>query len=240
MAMDSAPTLPPGQKLRGIFPRFGLPWFAHKFPMVLDRVEIRIGGNVAQPVVVSRQLAALPRTEQVSDLHCVATWSRLDLHWSGVRFRDLYEQVVLPEARPLEGATTVIIRGQDGYIGIMQLYDLLADDVLLADHLDGLPLTLERGAPIRLVAPAHYGYKGLKYVDRIEFWRDDRHYRFAGPSFLKLLEHRRGRVAFEERSDTLPNWVCQLIYPPIIGITAWMFRVGAAYYQRRQKKTVSD
>jgi DMSO/TMAO reductase YedYZ molybdopterin-dependent catalytic subunit len=48
------------------------------------------------------------------------------------------------------------------------LSDLLAAEVLLADILDGLPLSMEHGAPLRLVAPAHYGYKSVKHLSGIE------------------------------------------------------------------------
>ena len=47
----------------------------------------------------------------------------------------------------------------------------------MADHLDGQLLPIEHGAPLRLIAPAHYGYKSVKHLHRIEFWRSDEHYR---------------------------------------------------------------
>ena len=50
----------------------------------------------------------------------------------------------------------------------MLLEDALADDVLLADRLDGAPLDAKHGAPVRLVAPAHYGFINVKHLCRIE------------------------------------------------------------------------
>ena len=223
--------LPPGQRRRRDFPRFGLNWFAHRFPKVVDRIEIEIAGDVAATVMVSDQLPTLPRVEQTSDFHCVTTWSQQSLRWGGVRFKDFYERMVKPDANPDSNATFVVIKGQDGYCNSMALEDLLADDVLLADTLNGEPLPMEHGAPLRLVAPAHYGYKNVKHLHRIEFWRDDRNYSFPGPG---LLEHRRARVALEERSGTMPSWSCRLVYPPLVGFTAWMFRVGAAWYHRKR------
>jgi hypothetical protein len=44
------------------------------------------------------------------------------------------------------------------------------------------------------VAPAHYGYKNVKHLRSIEFWRDARAYRLAGPRFL---DHPSARVALE-------------------------------------------
>jgi len=84
----------------------------------------------------------LPRTKQVSDLHCVTTWSKCGLEWSGVRFRDFYERLVVPEVRPEADARLVVFRGQDGNCASLPLEDLLGDDVLLADTLDGQPLSI--------------------------------------------------------------------------------------------------
>lgn len=203
--------LPPGQFEYPSFDRFGLGFFAKRFPSRPDTVEFRIGGDVAQPVTVREQLDALPRVDQVSDFHCVTTWSVRAVNWSGIRFSDFYRQVVLPLAKPMDGADFVVFRGQDGYAVSMPLSDLMAEDVLLADTLEGKRLGIEHGAPLRLVAPAHYGYKNAKHIDAIEFWRDRRNYRFPFP-YPNLMDHPRGRVAFEERARFLPIWLVRLVY----------------------------
>ncbi len=99
----------------------------------------------------------LPRVEQVSDFDCMTTWSCRSLQWSGVRFANFYQQIVLPMARPFADAEFVVLRGQDGYRSCLPFADLLATDVLLADRIDSQPLSIEHDAPTRLVAPAHYG-----------------------------------------------------------------------------------
>jgi hypothetical protein len=132
-------TLPKGQRQRAIddFPRFGLLQFQYRFPDQIERVAFEVGGDVEKPLSVEERLLQLPRTKQVSDLHCVTTWSKCGLEWSGVRFRDFYEQLVVPEVRPEADARLVVFRGQDGNRASLPLEDLLADDVLLADTLDG-------------------------------------------------------------------------------------------------------
>ena len=97
----------------------------------------------------------------------------------------------------------------------MQLHDLLADEVLLADTLDGDALPIEHGAPLRLVAPAHYGFKNVKHIAAIEFWRDSRAYRFPFP-YPQLMDHPRGRVAFEERGRWIPPGVLRFFYRLLI------------------------
>lgn len=203
--------LPPGQFPAPSFDRFGLGLFANRFPANPDRVEIAIGGDVAQPVTVSTEFAALPRVTHVSDFHCVTTWSYQGLRWGGVRFADFYDRIAVPLAKAEDGAGFVVFRGQDGYRCSMQLGDLLAEDVILADSLDGHGLGLDHGAPLRLVAPAHYGYKNVKHIAAIEFWRDRRNYRFPLP-YPNLMDHPRGRVAFEERCQLIPNWIVRPLY----------------------------
>jgi DMSO/TMAO reductase YedYZ molybdopterin-dependent catalytic subunit len=41
-------------------------------------------------------------------------------------------------------------------------------DVLLAYEMDGKPLPRAHGAPARVVIPEMYGYKNVKWVERIE------------------------------------------------------------------------
>lgn len=208
--------MPPGQFELDHFPRFGLSRFATRFPTVTDRVEIQLSGDVRTPIAVSSELDRLPRVEQRSDFHCVTTWSRRSVHWSGIRFSDFYEQIVGPLAEPSPDATFVVLRGQDGARASLPLEDLLAPGVLLADRLDGEPLAIAHGAPIRLVAPAHYGYKNVKHVNRIEFLRSGASYR---PSGYRFMEHPRARVASEERGQWVPGWILRFLYRPVVGAT---------------------
>lgn len=211
---------PAGQRERSDFPRFGLLQFAHRFPAETARRELRIVGAVANELVVDDALAGLPWVEQVSDFHCVTTWSRRGLRWGGVRFADFYERVLVPQAKPQTAATTFILRGQDGARTTMQLEDLLAPDVLIATMLDGEPLSVAHGAPLRLVAPAHYGYKSVKHLSRIEICSDETGFR---PAAFRFMDHPRARVAAEERGRGLPGWLLRHLYRPLVAPTARRF-----------------
>jgi DMSO/TMAO reductase YedYZ molybdopterin-dependent catalytic subunit len=228
--MSEASGLPPGQFEIEEFPRFGWGKFAFRFPPTTEGVEIAVGGDVGAPLIVRDELGELPRVDQISDLHCVTTWSKCGLRWSGFRFRDFYQAIVEPKAGRQPGADLVVLRSHDGYDESLPLEDLLAPDVLLADRLDGHPLSIAHGAPVRLVAPAHYGYKNVKHVRSIEFWRDAREYRFAGPRFM---DHPRARVALEERGRGVPSWVLRKTYPALIPPIRWLFRVALARHERR-------
>lgn len=227
-------SLPPGQVERPEFPRFGLGKFAHRFPPgeTFELLEVR--GDVRQETRVGNALGKLPRVTVRADFHCVTTWSVRGLEWSGFRFRDFYARIVVPETQPHDGASVVVLRGHDGYCASLPLDDLLADDVLLADHLNGAPLGVDHGAPLRLVAPAHYGFKNAKHLAAIEFWRDRRHYRFPRP-YPRFMDHPRARVSHEERGRWVPPIVLRYVYRLLIPSTVHAFR--RALEQHRQRKS---
>jgi DMSO/TMAO reductase YedYZ molybdopterin-dependent catalytic subunit len=126
--------------------------------------RLRIEGQVENPVELSYdELLALPRAEQVSDFHCVTGWSVEDVHWAGVRFADLFA-----ECRPLPAATAVaFVSTERPYIDTLTLEQALLPDAMLAFEMDGKPLLREHGAPARVVIPEMYGYKNVKWVERI-------------------------------------------------------------------------
>lgn len=175
---------------------------------------------MTRPLHLAAALHGLPRVEQVCDFHCVTTWSYRALRWGGVRFIDFFTQVVQPQAAPFASATLVALRGQDGARTGMLLEDLLAPSVLLADHLNGQPLSVDHGAPLRLVAPAHYGYKSIKHLSRIEFRDPAAGYQASGLSFM---DHPRARVVHEERGRVLPGWLLRYLYRPLISGTVSRF-----------------
>jgi len=200
-------SLPPGQKAIDHFPRFGLPQYAKKFPTEINKIELEIKGDL-EPFTLEDPLLELPRVEQVSDFHCVTTWSKKELKWSGVRFSDFYEHFIVPK---LNGAkiTYVFLKSQDSFRTSLPLDDLLRENVLLADKLNDLPLTIAHGAPLRLVAPDHYGYKNPKHLSRIEFYKKAQNNKSG---LMKAIDHPRGRVAHEERANFAPGWLLRLPY----------------------------
>lgn len=221
--------LPPGQREIESFPRFGLIPFAVRFPKVTGKVEIQISGDVETPMTAGAELERISRVEQCSDFHCVTTWTRRALRWSGFRFADFYHQIAVPLAGAPADAAFVVLRGQDGARTSLPLEDLLAPDVLLADGLDGEPLSIAHGAPIRLVAPGHYGYKSVKHVHRIDFWRSGARYRPVG---FRFMEHPRARVVQEERGRWVPGWLLRYLYRPLIRPTASRFEKALRQYLR--------
>jgi len=222
--------LPKGQRAREDFPRFGLTQFANRFPEHPEQARLQIGGDIVDAATLASPIEGLPRVVQVSDFHCVTTWSSQSLRWGGVRFADFYARHIAPRVAAGGRVNTVVLRGQDGYRTTLPLDDLMAAEVLLADTLDGLPLPIAHGAPLRVVAPAHYGYKSMKHLSRIEFWQGVPKFR---PAALAFMDHPRARVAFEERGRWLPGWLLRTLYRPLIGATAARFARAMTAYGKR-------
>lgn len=223
-------SLPPGQKESDIFPRFGLPQYANRFPKELDRIRISIGGDLKE-FEIAEEMMVLPRTSQISDFHCVTTWSKLGLNWSGYKFKDFYTTLILPQVS--QEITFVVLKAQDGYKTSLPLSDLMQENVLLADQLDNKPLNLEHGAPIRIVAPDHYGYKNLKHIKRIEFYAEKQKVK---QGYLSFMDHPRARVAFEERASTGPGFVFRWLYKLGIKGTIRDFEKATAEYRSKKPK----
>ncbi len=166
-AAPSADRLPPGQKLTSNFPVLDL---GIQPELPLNEWSLTVDGEVERPVQLDwEQFNGLPQVEDVSDFHCVTTWSRYDCRWTGVPFTALYEHV-----QPRESARFVYFTGYDGYSTNVPLEACLDDDVLLATHFDGAPLTREHGAPVRVIIPKLYAWKGAKFVKGVHFLPEDK------------------------------------------------------------------
>jgi DMSO/TMAO reductase YedYZ molybdopterin-dependent catalytic subunit len=213
--------LPPGQRRVEGFPRFGT-HLSHPPPAVPTDPVISVRGAVREPFELPLSaLADLPRRELDADFHCVAGWSATGLHWEGVSFATFYRAHVEPALPPGKAVTHVGFRGLDGYGAVLRLEDALADDVLIAEHLDGEPLDGDHGAPARVVSPLQYGYMNVKHLSRLDVHTSEP--TPTGPLLrsrllLRLLgRHPRARVWDEERNQDLPAWVVRPVYRALIG-----------------------
>jgi DMSO/TMAO reductase YedYZ molybdopterin-dependent catalytic subunit len=127
--------------------------------------RLEIGGLVRKPVQLDyAALRSLPRAEQTTDFHCVTGWSVPHVRWAGVRFRDL-----LALAEPLPSAKAIrFVSAEEPYVDSLTLDQALLPDAMLAYDLDGKPLSRPHGSPARVVIPEMYGYKGVKWLARLE------------------------------------------------------------------------
>jgi DMSO/TMAO reductase YedYZ molybdopterin-dependent catalytic subunit len=100
--------LPPGQKLTDGFPVLDL---GVQPDLSLADWTLTIDGLVEHPTVLSwADFNALPQVSDVSDFHCVTTWSKYDCRWDGVPFTALYERVP-PTAEVFDQRTAGAVPG---------------------------------------------------------------------------------------------------------------------------------
>ncbi|MEV4727694.1 molybdopterin-dependent oxidoreductase [Micromonospora humida] len=132
--------------------------------------RLRIHGRVRNPIELTfAELLARPMVERYVTLACVSNEVGGDLignaRWLGVPIREL-----LDEAEPEEGADQVVGRSVDGWTcGTPTAALRDGRDALLAVGMNGEPLPVEHGFPVRMVVPGLYGYvSACKWVTELE------------------------------------------------------------------------
>lgn len=161
-----------------------------------DRWTFSVGGATADGLEHTfewAELTSLPLQSVVADMHCATHWSATQQQWSGIRAAAVVDLVP-----PRHDVTGVLVFAEYGYAANVALPDLRSAEALLATACHGRPLSAERGAPMRLVIPHLYTWKGPKWVrgwnyltdrdDDLGFW-EQRGY------------HRRGSAWLEQRYD---------------------------------------
>jgi DMSO/TMAO reductase YedYZ molybdopterin-dependent catalytic subunit len=144
-----------------------------KGPQYIDKKSwaLTVDGLVdsAKTYTFSQLLGAFTSEKQVHRLDCVEGWGETQL-WEGIRILDVIAASV-PEA----SATTVILHATDGYTTSFPL-DYFKPEHLLVHRINEVDLPAERGGPLRLGAWSKWGYKWIRWIERIEL-SDDPDYR---------------------------------------------------------------
>jgi len=166
-ARPDADRLPPGQHVVKDWPVLDL---GEQPNIATERWRLDVFGAVENPASWDwDQFQQMPQTQDVSDIHCVTSWSRYDNRWDGVR-----AQEVLNAVMPKPDAGFVVLHSYDGYTTNITLDDFAADGTLLAHRWQGEPLSREHGGPLRLIVPHLYFWKSAKWLSRIEFTSVDK------------------------------------------------------------------
>jgi DMSO/TMAO reductase YedYZ molybdopterin-dependent catalytic subunit len=132
--------------------------------------RIAVGGLVAHPFSLSLDdLRAFPARTQISRHDCVEGWSCIG-EWTGAPLR-----LILDKADPLPNARYVVFYcadpmtdNGDFYYESLDLIEACHPQTILAYQMNGQPLAVPHGAPVRLRCERQLGYKHAKYVERIE------------------------------------------------------------------------
>jgi DMSO/TMAO reductase YedYZ molybdopterin-dependent catalytic subunit len=127
--------------------------------------RLTVSGNVAAPLSLSLEdLRALAQREAVLPIACVDGWSAVAT-WRGIPVRDLLERA---GARSLEAEVVSLERPGAAFARSVLEPEHAADpDTLLALELNGEPLALDHGFPLRLIAPSRPGVLQTKWVTSV-------------------------------------------------------------------------
>jgi hypothetical protein len=130
------------------------------------------------------QIRELPRVEQTTQLNCIEGWTVI-VRWAGARFSDVTEKF----APSLQGSAYVSMQTPDqAYFVGLDKASALHPQTLLCYEMNGADLTLEHGAPLRLVIPVKYGVKNIKRIGTIaytnqrpqDYWANEGYDWYAG------------------------------------------------------------
>jgi DMSO/TMAO reductase YedYZ molybdopterin-dependent catalytic subunit len=160
--------LPPGQYLTEKWPVLHAGSVAD-YPD-LSTWTFRVFGEVENELELTwEQFAALPRSGNVQDIHCVTRWSKFDTAFEGVHWREVAKLV-----QPKPSARFAIAHAEAGFTANVPLSFLEEENALLATHGDGEVLAPEHGYPLRLVIPGKYFWKSAKWLRGIELSSTDK------------------------------------------------------------------
>jgi DMSO/TMAO reductase YedYZ molybdopterin-dependent catalytic subunit len=192
--------VPPGQVVTQGWPILQ----AGSVPIIsLEKWSLRVHGEVKNELQLNYEdLLKLEHTVQTNDIHCVTSWSKLNVLWEGVKFADL-----IKVAQPTEKARYVVFEAEQGFTTNLPLEVVMDDDVLIAFKVSGRPIEPEHGGPVRMLVPKRYFYKSAKWLKGIKladydepgFW-EIRGYsntadpwkqeRYAGLSYAEIIKNR--------------------------------------------------
>jgi DMSO/TMAO reductase YedYZ molybdopterin-dependent catalytic subunit len=136
-----------------------------------------------------QELQALPTIQLTKSFHCVTQWSIKDVVWEGVAFRELAKATrIKPEAN------WVMFHCADGYTAPVPFEDAMVENSIIAFRMNGKPIPVEQGYPVRPFIPHLYGWKSAKWLTEIEFLAE-----YKDGYWENFGYHERGNVWDEER-----------------------------------------
>jgi DMSO/TMAO reductase YedYZ molybdopterin-dependent catalytic subunit len=134
-------------------------------PIAPTNWTLKVGGLVERPVILTlNDLVSMPATEMRVRHYCVDGWTAV-ASWRGVRVSEIAKLAGIdPHAKFVE------FRSFDaGYSSGWDLASALHPQTLLAYGMNGHPLGVDHGAPLRLYSAIKLGYKSVKYLSEVNF-----------------------------------------------------------------------
>ncbi|MEU8815163.1 molybdopterin-dependent oxidoreductase [Actinoplanes sp. NPDC048796] len=230
---QAPPTVPAGVQVPGATPYVSKNANFYRidtalYPPQVDPAtwELRIHGMVRNPITLTwEQLLQRPMIERYVTLACVSNEVGGDLIgnalWLGTPIKEL-----LDEADPLPGADQVVQRSVDGWTcGTPTAVLRDGRDALLTIGMNGEPLPVDHGFPVRMVVPGLYGYvSACKWITEIELSRFEDFDAYWVPRGWSA----QGPIKTESRIDTPRDGAKRDAGPVVIGGVAWAQHTGIA------------
>jgi DMSO/TMAO reductase YedYZ molybdopterin-dependent catalytic subunit len=139
-------------------------------PPEVDGAEwrLRVNGLVDTPLELTLdEIRAMPAQTQILTMQCISNPIGGDLtsssRWTGVLFKDL-----LAQAGVQASAAGAYITSTDGFYEFVVMDDIMDERCLLVYEMNGEPLPVEHGFPLRVYIPNRYGMKQPKWIENIE------------------------------------------------------------------------
>ena len=135
--------------------------------------RLHIGGLVENPREFSfAELKAIPKQEQITKHFCIQGWSGV-AKWGGVPMRTILD-IVKPTPQALYAVFYSFAEGAEGgiYYDVHTIQNMRHELTLLAYEMNGAPLNVPHGAPLRLRVENQLGFKMVKWIQAIEFVHD--------------------------------------------------------------------
>ena len=135
--------------------------------------RLRVSGLVEEPREFSfADLKALPKQEQITTHFCIQGWSGV-AKWGGVPMRDILDIVKpSPDARYAVFYSFSEGSAGGGYYDVHEINNMRHRLTILAYEMNGAPVSILHGAPLRLRCENELGFKMVKWIAAIEFVRD--------------------------------------------------------------------
>lgn len=158
---DVADRVPPGQSLAKGFPVLT---YGETPTISTDEWQFQVTGLATAKTFTWQDFMDLPQSDFTIDFHCVTTWSKLDVKWSGIKVTDFLKAIdVDPKTQH------VMEHCYGGYTTNISMEDFARPENFFAHTLYGEPLPAEHGGPMRLVVPHLYAWKSAKWINGLAF-----------------------------------------------------------------------
>jgi DMSO/TMAO reductase YedYZ molybdopterin-dependent catalytic subunit len=129
--------------------------------------KLKVAKNAGDTLLITLdEIKALPKTDIIFDFKCIEGWSQIT-HWAGVRFSDFAQKYNLNSQTQMK-FVSLVTPDKGYYVGI-DMPSILHPQTLLCYEMNGKPLPMNQGYPLRLIIPVKYGIKHLKRIGTISF-----------------------------------------------------------------------